>query len=448
VGPRGRAALALLAVLCAAVAAVLWERRGAGPDTRPAPAPPPARVDPEPPPPQPASVPGVTVTPGEGRVVASNGDGEWTVLTRCRSEAGATAGPGYVSRLVAPDGAVLVDDLGPPQPLNDPGFGGLGAFAWHHARGRPGALRLGRHNAWEVSGRICAEDTGGFGVSRSRLLEEPRPGTDDDGAEYVSFAVEAELSDGATYPQALMRVRYRYRVHRDAVRAWIAVTELCPRGRCGRTAERAFLKEPKLAAGMRSQRPLPYSRAAIFDGSGELRCLFVGGGPPEGPVLHTGQCAHSDRVSARFDAGTADGGADGGCDRVRCLEVTMRAHPAEGGDVEPGGAGAPWEGAGFGFDAWAEDASARPRAFARDTASIDGVVWDCHGGDPAGEALRRWETIARLDGEGRHLALSVLFTAWQGGRGGYDCEPLLRLFGPRGATWGAYAEYTFVGGLP
>jgi hypothetical protein len=440
VGSRRAAALALLALGVLALAAALWaQRERAAPGPPPPPAPSPARIDP-PVVPRAASVPGVTVVPGANRLVATNDHGEWTILTGCRSDGAGTVGPGYVSRLVSPDGAVLLDDQGPAQPLNDPGYGGLGAFAWHHARGRPGELRLGRDNAWEVSGRICAAATGGFGVSRSRLLELPHAGADEQG-EYVGFAVEVELSDGATYPEPLMRIRYRYRVQRTAVRTWVAVTELCPEGRCGDTTARAFLKEPKLAAGMRSERPLPYSRAAIFDEDGELRCIFVGGGPPEGPVLHTGQCGHPTRMRVRFDAGTSESGADGACDGVRCLHVTMRAHPVEDGDVVPGGIGAAWEGSGLGFDAWAEEASARPQAFARDTASLDGVVWDCHGGDPAGEDVRRWETIARLDPEGRHLALSVLFTAWQGGRGGYDCEPLLRTFGPRGTTWGAFAEY-------
>jgi hypothetical protein len=444
VGARGAAALVALALVLAgtALGTALWTRDGDEPATEPAPPPrpePPAR-EPEPEP-EPVSVPGVTVAPTEDGLVAANDHGEWTILTRCASGGGETVGPAYVSRLVAPDGEVLVDDRGPPQPLNDPGYGGLGAFAWHHARGRPGELRLGRDNAWEVSGRICAEDAGGFGVSAARLLAAPAAGADDAGDPYVSFAVEVELSDEWTYPEPLMRVRYRYRVHREAVRAWIAVTELCPGGRCGSTSRRAFLKEPKLAAGTRAGAPLPYSRAAILDGEGALRCIFVGGGPPEGPVLHTGQCGHPGRARARFDTGTAASGADGACDRVPCLHVTMRGHAAADGDVEPGGTGAAWHGAPSGFDGWAVDASARPQALDRDTGSIDGVVWDCHGGDPAGEGVRRWETIARLDEAGRHLALAVLFTAWQGGRGGYDCEPLLRLFGPEGATWGAYAEY-------
>jgi hypothetical protein len=425
---RRAAALVLLA-LAAVAAAVLLLRM--------AEAPPP----PPPPPREPAAVPGVVVVHDEDAVVATNDHGEWTVRLACRGDGATTVGPGYVSRLVAADGSVLVEDEGPPAPLNDPGFGGLGAFAWHHARGRAGSLRLDHDNAWEVSGRICAEDTGGFGVSAARLLEPPRSGADERGDPFVGFAVEVELADAWTHPEPLVRVRYRYRVHREAVRSWVAISQLCPEGQCGDTPELAFVKEPKLAAGLRSDSPLPYARAAVFDEAGELRCIYVSGGPAEGPVLETGQCAHPGRTRVRFDAGTATSGAEGGCDRIRCLDVVMRAYPAQDGDVVPGGDWAPWAGAGHGLDAWAEAAGGRPAALDHDTPSVDGVVWDCHGGGPAGDLLRRWETIARLDGEGRHLALGVLFTAWQGGRGGYDCEPLLRTFGPEGETWGVYAEY-------
>ena len=94
--------------------------------------------------------------------------------TRCLATARRTVGPGYVSRFVATDGTVLVDDLRRPGTLNDPEFGGLGAFGWHHARGTPGKLRFTGRNAWEISGRICAARNSGFGVSSSGLVEPPR----------------------------------------------------------------------------------------------------------------------------------------------------------------------------------------------------------------------------------------------------------------------------------
>jgi hypothetical protein len=445
---RGAAALVLLALAVglAAIVAVLLLRAEEPrvPETAPAPEtrPPPDEVPPEEP--DAVSAPGVRVEVREEAVVVVNEAGEWTVLTACLGGGGETVGPGYVSRLVAPDGSVVLDDRGPPEPLNDPGYGGLGAFAWHHARGRPGALRLARDNAWEVSGRICAEHNGGFGVAAARLLDPPAHG---EGEPFVSFAVDVELSDKWTHPAPLMTVRYRYRAYPDVLRVWVAVRELCPGGRCGSTRELAFLKEPKLAAGLRAgDGALPHTRAAVFDAAGELRCLYVSGGPAEGPVLDTGQCAHPDRARVRFDAGSDTSGSGGGCERILCVDVVAQAYPTVGGDVVPGAGAAPWAGSSGGFDAWAVAAARRPAAFDRDTASVDGVVWDCHGGSPAGELQRRWETIARRDGDGRHIALGVLLTAWQGGRGGYDCEPLLRTFGRSGATWGAYLEYALGGG--
>ena len=105
--------------------------------------------------------------------VLRNRHGEWSVEKRCRTGDGTIVGPGYVSRLVAADGTVLVDDVREPGPLNDPLFGGLGAFGWHHARGLPGRTTLRPRNAWEISGRRCALANGGFGVVAARVLRRP-----------------------------------------------------------------------------------------------------------------------------------------------------------------------------------------------------------------------------------------------------------------------------------
>jgi hypothetical protein len=67
------------------------------------------------------------------RVVLANSHGSWTIFTRCIP---GVVGPGYVARLETAAGRVLVDDQIGPGTLNDTDFGGLGAFGWHHARGR------------------------------------------------------------------------------------------------------------------------------------------------------------------------------------------------------------------------------------------------------------------------------------------------------------------------
>src|SRR6266508_6044356 len=102
------------------------------------------------------------------RVVLANEDGRWTVYTRCVP---GVVGPGYVARVETTDGQVLVDDTVGAGTLNDSDYGGLGAFGWHHARGRPGSLRFTRSNSWEISTRGCASASRGFGVTASRVLE-------------------------------------------------------------------------------------------------------------------------------------------------------------------------------------------------------------------------------------------------------------------------------------
>jgi hypothetical protein len=328
------------------------------------------------------------------RVVLSNEDGRWTVYTRCVP---GVVGPGYVARVETPAGRVLVDDTVGPGTLNDTDYGGLGAFGWHHARGRPGSLRFRHGNAWEISTRACASANRGFGVTASRVLEHSA----------TSLAVEVDLSDRFTQPRALMRVRYRYEVEPRALRTEVTVTELCGLGRCGRTRRLAFVKEPKLVV----HTGRAFRRVEVLDGRGRPVCESGAKGPHRGPILVTEQCDDPARETVRF----------GPC-RPACLDVQAKG----------------WAGR-EGFDRWAVDAAKRPAAYPVDTASIDGVLWPCHGGDPAGRMLRRWELAGR-----RGRSLGALLPAWEGGRGGYDCEPLSRLFGRRGSTWRAELEYSLV----
>lgn len=328
----------------------------------------------------------------DDRVVLANDHGRWTIFTRCVP---GVVGPGYVARLETADGRVLVDDELGPGTLNDTDFGGLGAFGWHHARGRPGELRFTADNAWEVSVRACAPENGGFGVVGSRVLERSP----------TTLALEVDLSDGYTFPEPLMRVGYRYELERDALRSWVTVTELCPGGACGRTEQQAFLKEPKVVFHTGAA----FGRLEVLDSERNVVCSGEPGGPAHGAILRTRQCDEPTRSTVRF----------GPCD-PDCLEAEVRG----------------WEE----FDAWALAAAARPAAFAEDTPSIDGVLWGCHGGNPAGPMMRRWELAGRKGG-----SLGFLLAAWQGGRGGYDCEPLARTFGAHGETWSTALVYRLVG---
>jgi hypothetical protein len=368
-------------------------------------------------------------------IVVTNEDGTWTIRTVCSTSRRLTVGPGYVSRLVSADGQVIVDDRRGRGTLNDPLFGGLGAFGWHHARGRPGRLRFHGRNAWEVSGRVCARRNGGFGVVRSFVSEPVIVDTD-----AVTFAIDVLFSDMFTYPRPLLQVRYRYRVEPSVVKSWIDVTPLCNRGRCGRTRALAFVKEPKLVAHVTGG---GYTRASIFGEAGDLQCIYPGDGPSSGPILRTGQCGADSRTRVHFDFGSATSGPDGRCAGRPCLNVVMRAYRTGGDLGEPT---TPWEGAGIGFDAWALQAARAPAAFRVDTRSNDGVVWGCNGRTPAHADQRRWEVTGRRERAGRMLALGGLFPAWEGGRGGYDCEPLARVFGPKGRSFAAFASYSIGSG--
>ena len=343
----------------------------------------------------------VSVKQRASAIVVTNDAGTWTVRTRCASRPRLTVGPGYVSRLVAADGTVIVDDWRRRGVLNDPEFGGLGAFGWHHARGRPGRLRFRWNNAWEMSGRICARANGRFGVVGSQLVEPPRADGD-----AVEFRVDVLFADAYTFPAPLLRASYTYRFEATVVRSRVELFPLCPRGSCGRTAALAFVKEPKLVAHVTGG---GFTRMATFAEDGSLACIYLGGSPPTGPILDTGQCDAPARARLRFDHGTATSGADGGCAVAACLDVTVEQS---------------------GLDTWAVSAASQPPAFGRDTASVDGVVWHCNGPSPAARGVRRWETTGRLTRSGRYLSLGGIFPAWEGGRGGYDCEPLARPFPP------------------
>jgi hypothetical protein len=341
----------------------------------------------------------VSVAERPGSLVITNEVGTWTVRTRCTSGRTLTVGPGYVSRLVAADGTLLVDDRRRRGTLNDPEFGGLGAFGWHHARGRPGRLRFRWNNAWELSGRVCARNNGGFGVVGAVLVGPLRNEGD-----AVEFRIDVLFADAYTYPRPLLRASYSYRFEPTLVRSRVDLFPLCPRGRCGRTGALAFVKEPKLVAHLTGG---SFTRMATFGADGSLACIYLGGGPPAGPILDTGQCEAPSRARLRFDYGTATSGADGGCAEATCLDVAVE---------QPG------------LDAWAREAARLPPAFPRDTASVDGVVWHCNGPSPGAAGVRRWETTGRLTRNGRYLSLGGIFPAWEGGRGGYDCEPLARTF--------------------
>lgn len=406
------------------------------------------------------SAAGVGCKQNQYGVTFSNDDGEWVIYKDCygpkkRGGENVSVGPGYVARVTLsrtpPDGnpEIVDDEQGPGKyngVLNAPGFGGLGAFGWHHSRG-DGSYDFGFDNAWNMDGRHCAEDNGGFGVSGAQVIEGPS--VDAQGAGVLG--VDVFFTDGWTQGTPLLRVRYRYRFHHDVVKVWASVTQHCDQGNCGSDAPGpAFIKEPKFVAGLTGG---AYQRMSILNDesqvaqnsqSGTGYCVWRG----TDPTKSTGQCDADRRARARFDfrdalpASASDAG--GGCDTGShpCFNVVMRAYATPpNGDVGIGGATAAWEGKGLGLDAWALAAAKRPAVSGADSPA-GAAQWACHGGDPAHQRQRRWELAGGpKNAQGEYQRTSVFFHAWEGGTGAYDCEPLSRRFGPDGESFAVHAEY-------
>ena len=327
----------------------------------------------------------------DDRIVLSNDAGDWTVWKRLVWSASGkrVVGPGYVGRF-EPRGELppLVDDFRASGAINDPRFGGLGAFGWHHARAGRGA--------WDIDGRLDAARNGGFGVARASVVEPASVATDGTGR----VGVRVEFRDGWQDP--VMAVTYRYLV---APRLLISLIDVEQRWREDGEGQ-AFVKEPKLVAAVAPA----YRLVDVYGAAGELVRRIDVGNLSE-PWNQTAQIGAHDRQRVAF-VGAAP---------LR-LTVTMQAW--NGNEAQP------WFGSGAGFDGWAEAAQRRPAY------SESGAAY-CLGGRR--RLRRRWEVAARTDDP----ALACLFHAWEGGSRFSDCMDASRAFGPAGETWSAVATYRF-----
>ncbi len=401
---------------------------------------------------------GVAFSQNEYGVTFTNGDGDWVIYTGCwgpkaRGGENLTVGPGYIARVVlkkaTPAGRTIVDDEGPDR---DPqgnaigfthiGHAGLGGFNWHHSRGQA-PFTFGPDQAWEISGRLCAEDHGGFGVAGAKVIDGPRLEADGTGA----LAIDVDFTDAWTQGSPLLTVRYVYRVEKSVVKMYAMVVERCADGACGSGAPgEAFLGEPKFVAAVNGG---GYRRLAMFNTANEIAtnsvssngsCVWTGANPTKS----TGQCDGDHRVRGRFDYGDLGSGEDGGCDSTThlCLNAVMQAYPVEhDGNIVPGRQPATWEDAPFGLDRWAKLAASRREASPTDSA-FGGAQWGCHGGSTGSENNRRWELVGMSkDGQGRFTSAALFFHAWESGTGAYDCEPLSRRFGPDGERFAVYAQF-------
>ena len=331
----------------------------------------------------------VAVADLSDRFVLSNELGDWHVWKQLTwsSDGTRVVGPGYVGRLERPYGLPpLVDDFRAPGTVNDPRFGGLGAFGWHHARAGRGV--------WDLHGRLDASRNGGFGVARTAVVEPASVGADGT----ARLGLRVEFRDGWQDP--VLAVTYRYLV---APRIVICVVDV---EQCWRDDGngQAFVKEPKLVAAVAPAYPLVDVYAS---GGGVLRRIDVGN--LSEPWLQTAQIAAAAREGVAF-VGTAP----------QDLRVTMQSWN--------GDRAVPWSGSRHGFDGWAQAAQSR-------TAFSDLGSGYCLAGTR--RLRRRWEVAARRDDP----ALSCLFHAWEGGSGYADCMDASRAFGPAGETWSVVATY-------
>jgi hypothetical protein len=341
-----------------------------------------------------------------GGVTFRNLDGAWTIYTSC----GQGVGPGYVARVVRSDGVVVSDDRGRPGGSNTPGNGGLGEFGWHGSRRVGPAFNY--DDAWTIDGRTC----GSVGVARAAVVDPPRVA---DGVGRLT--VDVFLRDNhVARGQALVRVRYRYRVQPRVVDAAIGVTELCRDGDCGWHG-RAFVKEPKLQASVTGG---GYSRLVVVDADGRVA---------RNRIEHPGRACVWSGVDARR--------ATAQCDDPQRERVRFEGPGVSALNVRMTAVGALWQ-SGRGLDGWALAAVTR-QPYARSDSLLDGVRWGCKAHSTANPVLRRWELGGGAKRNGSYVAASAMFPAWEGGRGFGDCEPLARPFGPRGESWNVLASYWF-----
>ena len=362
------------------------------------------------------------------RYVFWNEAGAWSVWKRFTWSADRTAsvGPGYVGRVRAPDGTLVVDDFyarggdaGTWGTINDPQNGGPGCFGFHVAR------RNGQANpvnySWDVTGRHEAASRGGYGVSASRVTASPRvvgSGTD----QRVEATFEVDLTDGesAAAGKPLATVRYAYSFQQLVVACRVAVVT----GPGAALGSPAFVKEPKLVChALGSTGPgAPRYRTLEVLGRDRRPLATVDVWSLPSPHVKTQQLGQDLRARCRFTDPERPG-----------LPFEVFAESFGDGDARE-----PWEGSQFGLDRWAVLANGREQL---EPCEPDEAY--CLQG-PGRTLTRQWE-VARWASAGRNSPppptkpqTGVMLHAWEGGSGYPDCRCCFRRFGPPGETFRAF----------
>lgn len=436
----------------------------------------------------PPPVPAVTWSQDSTAIRFRNADGIWTIYKRCFDSVAdgrrRTVGPGYVAELER-NGVKIVDDFRPRTDTWSPGYinavnGGLGTFGWHHARGpvngtpagddpTTSAVEVGIGRSPQViEGRMCAATNGGYGVYARNWYGPTRksPTT-------VHYTMDVWLQDqyGDTgegpFGDAIARVRYRYTFRRSSVSLWALVTTYAEPNAAGVP----FVKEPKFTALTRGG---GFVRMAVFNGpDGRDFAVAMASGAPEGTaVLHTDHSSADGRKRVRWDFESKLTEGTAGCTKATpCMNVVARSFPTAS---TPTGIlrteqASNWEGSGVGLDSWAIRSAGRNKAYPRDTWGDNSLSLcktpprdpeDDLNGDhkidayetskaseraaPDMDQVREWELAGWKSGpiKSPYQAALTLFPGWENGRGGWDCEPLQRAFGPKHESWGSYFSYS------
>lgn len=364
-----------------------------------------------------------------------NSDGQWTIWKGCFSYTNGagqptTIGPGYIGRITRNGRILLNDEAGPQGGLNAR-RGGLGTFGFHYARGwRPFAFENSPFTT-DIDGRTCSNGSS-KGVYRVDVRQGP----------YVSGGVgvldltvwmrdnwgrtfRGPDSDGDGIGDAGIRLDYDIRVYESVIKQWASVTTYFQQNWEGD----AFVKEPKFTASAPNTQA-GWTRIAVFHGWDGW----------QNPRTHTGNRPlggqhnyNNDRLRVRYDYGTTPDNATSACGtNYPCLNIVFRATP-------PGGGWTFWENGSYGLDAWAVRSHNRTPVHDVDQPNSNPnnglpYSWDCNSPgyyppSPIAQGVRGWEFGGTSGGDYQPYSnITTLATAWEGGRGAFDCEPTSRQF--------------------
>ena len=363
----------------------------------------------------------ISATARGNRAVFSNEDGTWEVWLRLARNArtGAVVGPGHLGRVVAADGARIVDDFFHADPnLNDGRNGGLGSFGCHLSR-RNEHFPDGYvwNYTWNLTARMDARSNG-FGISRVEVLDGPRV----DGNGVGRLTVASELSDMYSYPKPIILLRHTYLFRPKRVEQQIDVAAAWDG-----SGPEVFVKEPKLTCHSIGPVGGPrYRYLSLYSREGDLLLDNFDIWSLPNPMVHTKQLPHTRRCRLVFLDEHGE----------HPLTVVMMGYGPEGRAV--------WQN-GPGLDEWARDANGWERLLTDCNAYCLQGPKDAQGNRTLS---RKWE-LGRWASDRAHSPpdpgrpqAGAAMHAWEGGIGPPDCHCASRAMPAFGTTYRAWACYS------